>query len=156
MAYIKFEGVDGEATDRDHGNWSELLSFSQSINASTGDGATRRRGDVVLEDVVVRKTLDRASPKLAGAIAQGKVFPKVEIHLTASYTDVGRVTYYAYERKNVQVVSYRVGSSSPSDGAMESFSLNFEEIKVTYTENDSAGKTKGNTAYTWKVEEGAS
>jgi len=32
--------------------------------------------------------------------------------------------------------------------------LNFEEIKVTYTENDSAGKSKGNVEYSWKVEEG--
>ena len=37
---------------------------------------------------------------------------------------------------------------------MEDFSLNFEEIKVTYTENDNKGKSKGNVEYSWKVEEG--
>jgi type VI secretion system secreted protein Hcp len=31
--------------------------------------------------------------------------------------------------------------------------LNFEEIKVTYTEMDSKGKKKGNIEYGWKVEE---
>ena len=36
----------------------------------------------------------------------------------------------------------------------ESFSLNGEEIKVTYTEADSKGKSKGNVEYSWKVEEG--
>jgi len=36
-------------------------------------------------------------------------------------------------------------------------SLNFEEIKVTYTECDpSTGKAKGNVEYSWKVEEGES
>ena len=35
-------------------------------------------------------------------------------------------------------------------------SLNFEEIKVTYTETDSKGSKKGNVEYTWKVEEGES
>ena len=115
----------------------------------------RRRGDVVLTDIQVTKELDKASPKLAEAVCNGKVFPKVEIHLTASYTDAGRVTYYAYELKNVLVTSYHVGGSGQSDDVpVEDLALNFEEIKVTYTENDAAGKKKGNVEYSWKVEEG--
>ena len=38
---------------------------------------------------------------------------------------------------------------------MESFSLNFEEIKQTYTEYDSKGKKQGNVEMGWKVEEGS-
>jgi len=45
-------------------------------------------------------------------------------------------------------------SGTGDDIPMEEFSLNFEEIKVTYTENDSTGKSKGNVEYSWKVEEG--
>ena len=155
-AYIKFDGLDGECQDKDHKNWSDLLSFSQPIHKpGGGTGATRRRGDVVLEDVVVTKELDKASPKLAEAVCKGRVFPKVEIHVTASYTDAGRVTYYAYELKNVQVCSYNINGSGQSDQVpVEDMSLNFEEIKVTYTENDAKGKKKGNIEYTWKVEEG--
>ena len=83
------------------------------------------------------------------------VFPKVEIDCTASYTDAGRVTYYRYELTNVMVTSYNVsGSGQAEDVPVEDFSLNFEEIKVTYTENDNAGKKKGNVEYSWKVEEG--
>ena len=155
-AYIKFDGIDGEATDKDHKGWTDLAAFSQLITKpGQGTGATRRRGDVVLEDLHCTKELDKSSPKIAEAVCKGKVFPKVEIHLTASYTDSGRVTYYAYELKNVQVVSYDIsGSGQADDVPMENFSLNFEEIKVTYTENDSAGKKKGNVEYTWKVQEG--
>ena len=155
-AYVKFDGIDGEATDKDHKGWTDLAAFSQLITKpGQGTGATRRRGDVVLEDLHCTKELDKSSPKIAEAVCKGKVFPKVEIHLTASYTDSGRVTYYAYELKNVQVVSYDIsGSGQADDVPMENFSLNFEEIKVTYTENDSAGKKKGNVEYTWKVQEG--
>jgi len=155
-AYIKFDGIDGEVTDKDHKAWTDLAAFSQLITKpGQGTGATRRRGDVILEDLHCTKELDKSSPKIAEAVCKGKVFPKVEIHLTASYTDSGRVTYYAYELKNVQVVSYDIsGSGQADDVPMENFSLNFEEIKVTYTENDNAGKKKGNVEYTWKVEEG--
>jgi len=155
-AYIKFDGIDGEAQDKDHKSWTDLAAFSQLITKpGAGTGATRRRGDVVLEDLHCTKELDKSSPKIAESVCKGKVFPKVEIHLTASYTDSGRITYYAYELKNVQVVSYDIsGSGQADDVPMENFSLNFEEIKVTYTENDNTGKKKGNVEYTWKVEEG--
>ena len=157
-AFIKFDGVDGEAQDKDHKGWSDLASFQQAIHKpSAGTGATRRRGDVVLEDIVCVKELDKSSPKLAEAICKGKVYPKVEIHVTASYSADGRITYYAYELKNVVVTSYSVsGSGQSEDVPVEEVSLNFEEIKVTYTETDSEGKKKGNVEYSWKVEEGES
>ena len=117
-------------------------------------GATRRRGDVIVEDISLVKELDKSSPKIAEAVCKGKVFPKVEIHLTASIADAGRVTYYVYELKNVLVTSYNIGGSGQAeDVPTENFSLNFEEIKTTYTEYDSAGKKKGNVEYSWKVEE---
>ena len=156
-AYIKFDGVDGEAQDKDHKAWSDLASFSQGLTqpGSSATGQTRRRGDVIVEDVHVSKELDKASPKIAEAVCKGKVFPKVDIHLTASYTDAGRVTYYAYELKNVLVTSYNISGSGQSEAVpMEDISLNFEEIKVTYTEADDKGKSKGNVEYGWKVEAG--
>ena len=156
--FIKFDGIDGEFQDKDHKNWSVIDSFSQVIHKpGQGTGQTRRRADVELEDVHVTKTLDKASPKLAEAVCKGKVFAKVEIHVTATYTDAGRVTYYAYELKNVQVTSYQVGGAAQANAPpTESLALNFEEIKVTYTECDNAGKKKGNIEYQWKVEEGKS
>ncbi|MDI9446743.1 MAG: type VI secretion system tube protein Hcp, partial [Planctomycetota bacterium] len=44
-AYIKFDGVDGEAQDAQHKNWSDILSFSQGIRVPGGGqtGPTRRR-----------------------------------------------------------------------------------------------------------------
>jgi len=155
-AYIKFDGVDGESQDKDHKGWSDLQTFSQSITqpGRGATGAARRRGDVVLEDIICTRELDKASPKLAESMCKGKVFPKVEIHLTASYTDAGRKTYYAYELKNVLVTSYVVAGAGQSEAVpTETFSLNFEEIKVTYTECDPTGKAKGNVQYTWKVEQ---
>lgn len=155
-AYIKFDGVEGECKDKDHDKWSDLVSFNQQMSKpGTGTGSTRRRGDVVLEDISVVKELDKASPKLAESMCLGKVYPTVEIHVTASYTDAGRVTYYAYELTNCQVVNYSVGGSGQSeDIPTEEILINFEEIKVTYTECNAQGKDVGKIEYTWKVEAG--
>lgn len=159
-AYIKFDGVDGESLDKDHKGWSDLVSFSQAIHQPGGSatGATRRRGDVIMEDLTCAKELDKSSPKIAEAICKGKVFPKIEIVLTRD-TDSGPVAYYRYELTNVMVTSYQVGVKLNEEGQevpMEDFSLNFEEIKVTYTEVDTRGGKKGNIEYSWKVEEGES
>lgn len=182
-AYVKFDGINGEADDKDHEGWSEILSFSQGIHQPGGGatGDTRRRGYVVIDDIVVVKQIDKSSPKLAEAICKGQVFPKVEIHLTGpSEVSTCQGTFYIYELTNVLITSYKVSGSNPLayalivpspdvtmptagpfivqavDAPMEEITLNFEEIKVTYTECDSTGKAKGNVEYTWKVEEAES
>jgi type VI secretion system secreted protein Hcp len=98
--------------------------------------------------------LDKSSPKIAEAVSMGKVFPKVEIALKTDYVNSGRETYLLYTLKNVLVTSYSISGSS--DGTpSENFSLNFEEIKMTYTEMDEKGSKKGNVDYEWKVQEGS-
>jgi len=147
-AYIKFDGVDGEATDANHKEWIEVLSFSQTIHRGDSGSSVRTTAGVVFEDIVLTKELDKSSPKLAESVATGKVIPKVEFELTSS---VG--TYYKYELTNVMVTSYSV-SGSADEIPTEQVSLNFEEIKTTYTEYGSDGKKGGNVETTWKVEEG--
>jgi type VI secretion system secreted protein Hcp len=154
-AYIKFDGVDGESLAKGHEKWSDLFTFSQVVHKSGSGqtGAARRRGTVLLDDLRCSKLLDKASPKIAEAVCSGKVFPKVEIHVKTSTTNSGRETYYKYELKDVMVTSYSV-SGGNQDKPMEDFSLNFEEIKVTYTEMDEKGSKKGDVAYGWNVEKG--
>ena len=77
-AYIKFDGIDGESLDKDHKGWSDLASFGQALHqpGGSGTGATRRRGDVIMEDLTCSKELDKASPKIAEAVAKGEGFPQ--------------------------------------------------------------------------------
>ncbi|HEY92637.1 MAG TPA: type VI secretion system tube protein Hcp [Dehalococcoidia bacterium] len=182
-AYVKFDGIDGESQVAGHEGWSEIVSFSQPIiqPVSGTTGAARQRGIVVFEDIVIVKQLDKASPKLAESICMGKVFPKVEIHLTGpSEGSTCQGTFYAYELKNVMITSYEMSGSNPLayalialapdttmpstgpfivqavDAPLEGISLSFEEIKATYTECDSSGLAKGNVEYSWEVEKAES
>ena len=154
--FIKFDGVDGEAQDKDHKGWSDVLSFSWGLHkAGAGaTGQTRRRGVATVEDVVCTKEYDKSSPKLSESVCSGKVFPKVEIHNTATYGE-NRATFLKYELKNVLVTSHNVSAAGGGDAVpTETMSLNFEEVKQTYVEYDAKGGKKGNVEMTWKVEEG--
>jgi len=155
--FIKFDGVEGEAKDSAHKGWSDVLSFSWGLHkAGAGaTGQTRRRGVVTVQDVVCTKEYDKSSPKLAEAVCSGKIFPKVEIHDTTTYGDGNRAVFLKYELKNVMVSSQSISAAGGGDAVpTEVFSLNFEEVKQTYTEYDAKGGKKGNVEMGWKVEEG--
>ncbi len=154
--FIKFDGVDGETQDKDHKGWSDLVSMTWGVHkAGAGaTGQTRRRGVATVEDVTCTKEYDKASPKLSESVLSGKVFPKVEIHTTATYAE-SRATFLKYELKNVLVTNHAISATGVGEAVpTETFSLNFEEVKQTYVEYDSKGTKKGNVEMTWKVEEG--
>ena len=73
-AYIKFDGVDGEAQDKDHKGWSDLASFGQGLHKPGGGatGATRRRGDVILETSLVPKSWTSRAPRLPRPCAKAR------------------------------------------------------------------------------------
>lgn len=156
-AYIKFDGIDGEAKSDGHEGWIEIMSFNQGIHKPKqgASGSTRRRSAAEFSDLVVTKELDKSSPKLAEAVATGRVIPRVALDVTVA-TERGEMTYYRYELTNVLVTSYQVSMDNPDYLPLDSFSLNFEEIKVTYMGLGSGPKdTKAPEAeYSWKVEEG--
>jgi len=158
--FMKLGDIEGESssTDNAHKEWIVIESLSTSMNVSpthtsTGAGASRRRGDAIVEEISLTKFVDKASPKLAEAVCKGTVIPKVEIYVTASYTDEGREPYYMYELTNVMVTSYSVNAGGSGDQPVEDFKLNFGEIKVSYDQEGLKHKG-GNVETTWKVEEG--
>lgn len=149
-AYIKFDGVDGEALAAGYEGWSDLDSITQNITRAV-DPETDAIGRAELQDILCSKVLDRASPKLAHAIASGLVFPTVEIHLTRNAVGGGgQATYLKYKLENVQIVSYNLfGQASALAVNRENVSLNFEKITMTHVEYDSEGVEAGTVVFTW-------
>lgn len=156
-AFIKIGDIKGESKDSAHKDWINLLSVSHGITRPGGGatGSTRQRASATFGDVVVVKELDKSSPKLQEAIANGQVFPKLELELTSPSGGSQSEPYIKWELTNVQISGYRLnGASAGTERPTETFSLNYEEIKVTYTEFDDTGRKGGNVEYSWKVEEG--
>lgn len=153
--YLKIGDIKGESTDDGHKDWIDLLSVSHEISRdSTGKS---HRSSTTFGDIVLVKEVDASTPKLQESIATGKYIPSVIIDFTRN---VGterptEVPYLQYELKQVQITSYSFSGATQSDTVpTEQISLNFEEIKVTYTQYDEQGKKKGNIEYSWKVEKG--
>ncbi len=125
-SYMKIADIKGESTDNEHKDWIDVLSMS-SPDSSTSTSTTGKRQH---KPITITKAVDKASPMLQSASISGKVFPKVEIHVSASSYGGSRATYLKYELKNVMITSYQTGGSAAGDVPMEDFSLNYESIKT--------------------------
>ena len=154
--FAKYEGVDGESKDSKHDKWIDVLSVDWGVQRPGGGatGQSRRRGSAVVEDVTLTIEYEKAAPKLQEKCLLGQVIPKLEVECVATYGGA-RETYLKYEFKNVIVTSYQTNASgndvSPPTVVVAN---NFEELKVTYTEYDDQGSSKGNVETTYKVEKG--
>lgn len=119
--FLKIGDIKGESTDNDHGEWIELLSFTQSINDSvSSEGAN---------SFVISKNIDRSTPKLVEAITRGTIFSEVVIDVC------DRTCYKKIVLKNVMISSYAISGSGDSI-SQEVISFVFEEIseKETFDE----------------------
>lgn len=156
--FAKYDGIDGESKDSNHDKWIDVLSIDWGMHRPAADpasGETRRRGAAVVEDLTLTIEYDKASPKLQEKCLMGEIIPKLEIEQTANYGGA-RATYLKYELKNVMITSISVSASGNDEAGPPTLvvSCNFEEVKVTYTEFDDTGSSKGNIEYNWKVEKG--
>ena len=156
-AFAKYDGIDGEAIDANHDKWIDVLSIDWGAHKPGGGmtGQSRRRGGAVGEDVTMTIEYEKAAPKLQEKCLLGEIIPKLEIELTSTYGGA-RATYLKYELKNVMITSYQTNASGNDEAGPPTVVVgnNFEEIKVTYTEYDDEGGSKGNVETTHKVGKG--
>ena len=143
--FVKYDGIDGEATDSKHDKWTDVLSIDWGSLRRFVRDSSGKTGSASVDPIVLTFAYEKASPALAEALLSGSVIPKVEIELTTTFFG-SRATYLKYELTNVMVTSYRI---SGIEGGLPTVDVgnNFEVIKVTYTEFDEAGSEKGDVGY---------
>jgi type VI secretion system Hcp family effector len=134
--FMKFDGVDGEANAPGVTNAVELLSFS------VGHSRSNSTASPVLKELVIVKTLDKSSPKLAEACAAGNHIPQGII--TCRKAGGSTNDYYTITLQDCFITSYSVSGGSGTGGGeslpTESISLNYTQIEWKYQKQDAAGQ----------------
>lgn len=156
-AFLKIEGIPGESTDSNHTDWIEVLSFNTGItqptsaSASTGGGGPSERAN--FQDFSVVKALDKSSPLIALACANGTHIGEVIIELCRAGGD--KLKYMEYKLSNCIISSWRPGGSSQGGETLplEEISFNYGKIAWTYTQQRrSDGTGGGQVAKGWNLE----
>ncbi|MBK7873375.1 MAG: type VI secretion system tube protein Hcp [Saprospiraceae bacterium] len=156
QGYIKFDGIDGEASDPMHKGWSDIASFSVGMNSTVsaaGAAGGRAAGKTSFGDLIITKNIDKSSPKLMEYLATGKYIPKVELHLAIKARDGKSNVYLRYELKNVFVTSYQISGNTDDSNSLaaEQINLSYASLHVFYVEMDGTGKPKGEVPFKWDV-----
>jgi type VI secretion system secreted protein Hcp len=150
-AFLKLEGVEGEARAPDHKGEIEVLSWSfgaSQTSSSPRFGAPAGRAAAGSQEpprgpgaVTVTKGYDAASPELMRACATGKHIKSAT--LTVRKAGGGQQEYMTYELENVMVSSYSLShGGSGGDRPMESLSLNFTKIEMKAPAAESGAAAK--------------
>ena len=134
--YLKIDDIKGESTDRGHSEWIEIESIKQGLEQQqAATGTSRRRGAVVLQDVIINKKLDKSTPKLMELCANGQSIPELTIDLI----DTGKVKY-KLTLENARISSiYSFSKCDPDCQIMDSVSISY--TKITWVYFDSSGNT---------------
>jgi type VI secretion system secreted protein Hcp len=137
-AFIKFDGIDGESTDKVHPNEIEISSFSWGVsNAGNVGGGTGGGGKAVLQDFHFAMGTSKASPNLMLACATGHHFQLVTLTCRRGGAANG-VEFLKIKLADCLVSSYSLGgdntpASANSSSPLDQVSVNFVKIDFLYT-----------------------
>lgn len=138
--YVKYDGIDGEATHENHKKWIDVQSMQfgigRAISTPSGSTANREASEPSVSEITLTKLMDSSSPKLFVESATGNAGKKVEIHLVSTGSPGN--TYGEYTLTNSLVSGYSV--STGGDRPSESISISFTKIEYKLTPYDEKNK----------------
>jgi type VI secretion system secreted protein Hcp len=148
--FIQFGDIEGESMDDKHRGWIEIQSCNMGIlqNISTSDssvgGATAERAD--FSDFRFNKLLDKASPRLSLACADGTHFPEIVIELCRAGTE--KVRFMEINLSDAIISS--ITMDAMGDFPVETITLHYAKVQWRYTQQKrEGGGAAGNVATGW-------
>jgi type VI secretion system secreted protein Hcp len=142
-AFIKFDGIDGEATEAKHSKWIDVDSFHWGVSHHVDMvGAAQSSGKAAIESFSFTKLTDSSSPKLALSCCTGEHIKLAEIHFSQSTGD--RLVWMSYKFTDVMISGFNIsGNPSGVDRPQESISISFSKWEQKYQPTDNKGKLGG-------------
>ena len=149
-AYLKLDGIQGEATDANHTNEIQLLSFSlsgtqtSSIGSHTGGSGA---GKVELANFSITKYVDKASTPLFKSLVTGGHIATGVFSGVKSGADGKPYLKLSFEELFVTSIHVSATSEIPT----ESVSFSYSTIKIEYATQDAKGNQNQTGSYKWDL-----
>jgi type VI secretion system secreted protein Hcp len=148
--FLKLDGIIGESRDKTHKDEINVLAFSWGAsNFVSGGGSGGGTGKVDFQDISFTTYTNAASTAVLLQLAQGRHI-KSGI-LTLRKAGETPLEFIKIELSDCVISSYSSGGSSGEDIPTENFSLNFQKVEFTYTEQDPTGKAGEVHSMNWDL-----
>lgn len=138
--FLKIDGIEGEAPDHKHKNEIELESWSwgESQSGTHAAGGGGGAGKVSMQDFHFVMKINKASPKLMLACANGEHIKKAV--LTCRKAGKDQQEFLLVTMSDLLVSSYQTGGSGHGDIVpTDQISMNFSKIELEYKEQKADG-----------------
>lgn len=145
--------IKGESADKERGDkgdidvlaWSWGMSQSGTTHMGGGGGA----GKANFQDLSFTKYIDASTNALMTALAKGTHIP--EVVLLVRKAGEGQKTYIEIHMKEVLVTSVSTGGSGGEDRLTENVTLNFAEVKFSYTPQKADAGMDAAKDFAWDI-----
>jgi type VI secretion system secreted protein Hcp len=145
--HIKFAGIEGESTHKDHKGEIEVLSWSWAVtNDGGGSAGGSGKGKAVPGDLEFTHLYDKSSPVLAKYCASGKHF--AEVTMTSRKAGEGQKDFLVLKFKEVFLKSVRPSGSAGGDIG-ESVVFSYKQVDFAYKPQDDKGGLGGEVKFGW-------
>ncbi len=150
--FLKLADVPGESKDAEHEGEIDILAWSWGMTQSGSfhHGGGGGSGKVNVQDVSITKYIDKSTPNLMKACANGKHFADATLYVRKAGEKP--LEYLRIEMKQVLVSSVSTGGSGGEDRLTENVTLNFAEVKTIYTPQAKEGSGEGKVEMGWNIE----
>jgi type VI secretion system secreted protein Hcp len=153
--FLKLAGIPGESKDSKHKDEIDIFSYSwgvSQLDAQGGGGAAgggAGAGKASFQDFNFLVPVSKASPKLFLACASGQHVP--DATLTIRRSGEFQVEFLVYKLNDIQVTSFQESASSGEDRPVDSFSINYGKIEISYKEQNEKGGVGSETTAGWDL-----
>jgi type VI secretion system secreted protein Hcp len=149
--FLMLDGIKGESADDKHKGEIDIESFSWGLSQSGSGhrGSGSGTGKVDISDISIMKRVDKASPTLMLACANGKHIVKGK--LTVRKAGENPLDYLTIDLDSILVSSYQLSGSDGGGTPTESVSLNFVKVKTEYWTQSDKGAKGENANFSWDV-----
>jgi type VI secretion system secreted protein Hcp len=146
--WIKFDGIDGESTQKDHKNEVEVLAWNWGLTSTAGGtSGGGSAGRATPQDLRIVHRYDKASPLLAKKAAQGQTLRSAV--LSARRSGQGQRDFLKITLKDVFITA--ISTSDAGDGPHEEVAMSYASIDVSYTPQTSTGGQAAPVGFAWNM-----
>ncbi len=142
--FLQLDGIPGESVSIGRRGWIDCQEFNF--------GASRTHSTVKasFQDVTLFKLLDKASPRLVLACAQGQALESAVLEIVRR-NETGPIRVLQVKCSGVQVKSVDLSAMADGDRPQERVTLSYGAIQWTYTEIDSSGQSLKDILASWDL-----
>ncbi len=147
--FLKLDGIEGEATQRDHRGEIEVLSWSWGMSSElpAGGGSGSGSGRAKAQSLLVVHPYDKASPPLLRLAASGRHLATAV--LSGRRSGAGARDFLTITLKQVTVASLQMADNG--GGLVEQVALEFAEVAFDYTPQTPRGGVGAPVRVAWNV-----